>query len=285
MDEVLICPECLGVLTDPVKLNCKHTFCYSCAASIHRLTCLTYSHIPDSFICPFCGVITALKPPSKTAPNTPNFERNHYLDCALKLATAEQNFALRQANSHSQEDDSSVEESGFPGGTANVEHEMRKVLCALCDNASENECLNCNLPLCKRCSTLHRENERVKHHKLLSYDFMHQVKEPILLEHIKTLSEKKLGDKVVRTKCAAHSTEDYAFYSLNQRRFYCQICVEEDSGLKGEAMPIEKAIQKLKKEADYEQVEARIKMLSKIVEKINAELELTKSVGWRCTKK
>ena len=67
------------------------------------------------------------------------------------------------------------------------QYNLPNALCAIClerDNGDEKlkgqviqvraicECLNCNMPLCSRCADSHVENERLRGHRILSYQLM-----------------------------------------------------------------------------------------------------------------
>ncbi|MDR3549073.1 MAG: B-box zinc finger protein [Candidatus Pacebacteria bacterium] len=266
MDEALLCPECMRMLTAPVKLRCSHSYCLSCADRLLKTSVLKYQHSSCHFFCPLCSVLTVLHPDS-AQPNDLGFESNPHLESALKLARGDSG-------------PNGPEESSDDEAPKSLAQELKKVLCSLCDRPAENECLNCSLPLCERCSSLHRQNERVKGHKILSYEFMREIKQPVLLDSIKSMSQARLQDEMVGTKCVVHPTEDYSLYSMELRKFYCAKCLLEDAAdLAPSLISIEKAVEQLKKRANYEDVEALSRSAMKALSFLDSEADSATQVA------
>ena len=44
MDELLLCPECLGLLEKPAKLSCPHRLCVKCCQQIQTIASLSHKH-------------------------------------------------------------------------------------------------------------------------------------------------------------------------------------------------------------------------------------------------
>ena len=60
MESLFYCVECTKFATDPVKLDCTHTFCKACAESLLDLSFL-FSFRKDLFQCTICSQKTKLK--------------------------------------------------------------------------------------------------------------------------------------------------------------------------------------------------------------------------------
>ena len=48
------CPICFDVLMDPCSLNCGHTFCELCLATVWKTEAGNWTNIPRSILCPTC---------------------------------------------------------------------------------------------------------------------------------------------------------------------------------------------------------------------------------------
>ena len=60
MDELFYCTECLKLATDPVQIECQHTFCKACAEQLMDISyILTLKR--DVFQCTVCSSQTRLR--------------------------------------------------------------------------------------------------------------------------------------------------------------------------------------------------------------------------------
>ena len=48
------CPICFDVLMDPCSLNCGHTFCELCLATVWKTEAGNWTNSPRSILCPTC---------------------------------------------------------------------------------------------------------------------------------------------------------------------------------------------------------------------------------------
>jgi len=275
-----MCPECMGMLNQPIKLRCKHSFCKNCALQIYKETRMRYKHPDNTFHCPICNTATLLIKNNEN--EDPIFEYSQLLNCAVKLSKTEgkgrRSLYYGMNQNSSQKDSSFDEEKSQDSIIVTAIGEIQKVSCALCTKPCSSECLNCSLPFCEKCAGFHKANERFKNHKILSYEFMKEVKEPILLEHIKSISQKKLQDETVKTTCSEHQKEELKWYSMEERKFYCDSCISEN---KINCVEIEKAVQILSKSIDYSQVEKIANALLKNLSNLSFELDAAEEMRKR----
>ena len=234
MDESATCNECIGVLVDPVKLKCNHLFCLRCVERIYKIMNVLYKS--STFTCPQCDTITQL-------------------DTSKQLT-----FESYRLNSPIQKE-SKVEQLHIDP-------------CALCNKASIKECLNCSLPFCEQCANLHKANQRFQRHKLLSYEFMRDVKSPIMLEQIKEITQKNYEKVTVRNTCTLHPGHELQLYCLKSKKFYCELCAVDK---KEPVVSISNAIEVLKTKADFDKVASTTTKLISMINTIEDILKTTEA--------
>ncbi|XP_078482749.1 uncharacterized protein LOC100177710 isoform X1 [Ciona intestinalis] len=150
-DEFLTCQICLSTYTEPVLLDCQHSFCRSCVGQ-----CLPA--VSGTLHCPVCRQATSL--PKK-----------------FGVATLKSNFFLQSLIDAVKERRSSVSSVVTIGenevnGNVNSVSTVRKV--HDCDNCEgENgkavsRCLDCTDYLCRDCQLCHCQTKFTKKHKIVS---------------------------------------------------------------------------------------------------------------------
>ncbi|XP_020789180.2 E3 ubiquitin-protein ligase TRIM62-like [Boleophthalmus pectinirostris] len=129
MEEILKCPVCQDLFTDPVSLDCRHNFCLSCINTVWD----NEGSEAGPYFCPECQILL---------PSKPNLEINAYLQDKVKdLANSEE----RTTNSPAIYCDHCIESPSVAVRT----------------------CLTCDASLCQAHSLLHEQRSALKQHTLV----------------------------------------------------------------------------------------------------------------------